>query len=238
MIAGFCKKLIGLVGVSCVSVAVLASNAQHVPLKLEHRTYDPDDIASVKRGAKFFATNCLVCHAMRFLEFNKIAQEAGITLDKMPVKDQDWWFGVAPPDLSLSARSRSPDWLYTYLHTFYTDSHSKIGSNNLVMPNSAMPNPFAGLQGEQVLLVENITDPGTVYSLQNRYPTYLKLVRQGSLNPDEFHAQVYDLVNFLAYASEPGVNQRKDLGWWVLGFLLLLMVLTYALKKEYWKSVK
>ena len=85
--------------------------------------------------------------------YDGIAIEAGVTYDKMPLKGQDWWFGVTPPDLSLSARVRSADWIYTYLHSFYKDPSHKLGTNNLLMPNSSMPNPFGGMQGDQVLKI-------------------------------------------------------------------------------------
>ena len=103
-------------------------------MTLDHVHVDINNKASVERGAKFFANNCMVCHTMRYLTANKIAKQAGITLDKMPLKDQQWWLGIAPPDLTLAARQRGADWLYTYMHSFYKDDARPTGYNNLLVP--------------------------------------------------------------------------------------------------------
>lgn len=234
------KLLLASAVVVLSAVSICAQASSDVNVRLEPINFNLRDMDSVKRGAKHFAAQCMVCHAMRFLDHNPLAKQAGITIDKMPLKDQEWWFGTAPPDLSLIARVRSPRWIYTYLHAFYKDESRKLGSNNLLFPNSNMPNPFAGMQGEQVLAVDadQFHTMGGVFATKPRYFSLLRMEKQGSMSADEFHQQIYDIVNFLVYASEPARAERTALGWWVLGFLLLLMALTYLLKKEYWKDIK
>jgi len=209
-------------------------------VRLTPAKIDTNNIESIKRGAKFFATNCMVCHAMRHLEHDKLSQEAGITIDKMPLKDQDWWFGVAPPDLSLVARVRSPDWIYTYLHSFYKDEAQKLGSNNLLVPGSRMPNPFGGMQGVQMLMVnaDKLKKTNSIYAKKPSYFTMLHEERQGSMTPTEFHDNINDLVNYLVYAAEPIEHERKSLGWWVLGFMLIMIILTFLLNREYWRNIE
>ncbi len=205
-------------------------------LVLAKPAIDRYDMESVKRGAKFFANTCMVCHTMVYLRYDKIAQEAGITYDKMPINVKTWPYGITPPDLSLEANIRGVDWIYTYLHSFYQDKSRPTGVNNLLVPNTAMPGIIAAYQGDQVL-VSSPPKPGIYYDETNWYDV-LTLVKQGSMTPEQFDATTADVVNFLAYASEPFYVEQHKIGWWVLGFLVILFVMMYALKKEYWKDVK
>ncbi|TAK77923.1 MAG: cytochrome c1 [Gammaproteobacteria bacterium] len=205
-------------------------------IALAKPSIDRYDMDSVKRGAKFFATTCMVCHTMVYLRYDKIAQEAGITYDKMPINVKTWPYGVTPPDLSLEASVRGIDWIYTYLHSFYQDKSRPTGVNNLLVPNTAMPGIIAAYQGDQVLVTTPLPH-GVFYNDATWYDA-LKLEKQGSMTPDQFDATTIDLVNFLAYAAEPFYVEQHQIGWWVLGFLVILFVMMYQLKREYWKDVK
>lgn len=195
---------------------------------------DRKDLASIKRGAKFFATNCIACHTAVYLKYDKIAEEAGITIAKMPINVKTWPFDVKPPDLSLEASIRGVDWIYTYLHSFYRDSTRPTGFNNLVVPNTAMIDIVAPFQGDQARVENPMSD------LLHQFQWYdlVKLTKQGSMSPEEFDATIADLVNFLAYAAEPYYVEQHRIGVWVLGFLVILFVFMYMLKREYWKDVK
>ncbi|CAB5499971.1 Ubiquinol-cytochrome C reductase, cytochrome C1 subunit [Bathymodiolus thermophilus thioautotrophic gill symbiont] len=116
------------------------------------------------------------------------------------------WFGSTPPDLSLVARSKGTDWIYTYLRSFYKDDTRPFGVNNKVLANVSMPDVL----------------------------WYLK---QSKSTP-EFNQDVRDITNFLDYVGEPAKLIRVDLGYKVLGFLFILFILSYLLKKEYWRDVK
>lgn len=216
-----------------------ASWAEDLPypgLQLAEAPIKFGDMDSVKRGAKFFATTCMSCHTMIYLRYDKIAQDAGITLDKMPINVKTWPNGVTPPDLSLEADIRGVDWIYTYLHSFYKDPTRPTGFNNLLVPNTAMPGIVSAFQGEQSLETGKI-DPGIIYGDVQWYDL-LQLTKQGTMSPEQFDATTADLVNFLAYAAEPFRDQQETIGWWVLGFLVILFVMMYILKREYWKDVK
>lgn len=195
---------------------------------------DATDLASIKRGAKFFATNCMSCHTMVYLRYDKIAKEAGITYDKMPINVKTWPYGVTPPDLSLEADVRGPHWIYTYLHSFYQDAKRPTGANNLLVPNTAMPNIVGPYQGEQIRLEE------PVQSMFGTYQWYdaLKQTKAGTMSTVQFDETIRDVVNFLDYAAEPFKAEQQRLGVWVLAFLVFLGVLFYFLKREYWKDIK
>jgi ubiquinol-cytochrome c reductase cytochrome c1 subunit len=218
----------------------LTADAKEYPIQLENPNIDTHDLKSVRRGAKGFATYCLVCHSLDLLSHDPIARSAGITLNKMPKKNQRWWFGSAPPDLSLIGRVHSVEWLYTYLHVFYKDTTRHIGTNNLLFENVNMPNPFLGIQGEQVLLVKKagLYKDTPLFTRKVPYYTILDLTREGSMPPDKFDVLTKDIVNFLAYASDPKRFIREDIGIWVLVFLAIMIVLVYLLKRLYWKQIK
>jgi ubiquinol-cytochrome c reductase cytochrome c1 subunit len=222
-------------------------------VQLEHAPINLHDRASLQRGAAIFVNHCLNCHsasAMRYARLSdlglteqQIRDNLLFTTEKIgdtmaasqDVKVSKAAFGVVPPDLSLAARSRSPDWLYTYLRSFYRDPESKSGWNNTVFPNVAMPHVLWEYQGYQVLQVTSRMDPNTGDTVETRK---LVLERPGKMSRIEYDQYAADLVNFLAYMAEPAKASRKQWGILVLFFLAGFFVLTLLLKKEFWKDVK
>ncbi len=197
------------------------SHAENIPLL--KATIDRSDLASIKRGADLVAANCLSCHTMIYMKNNRLAQESGITDDRMPLNVKEWPNGVVPPDLSLVAEVRGLDWLYTYLHSFYQDASRPTGSNNLLLHDTGMINILMPYQGTQVLLPSSGS---------------LMLVKPGSLMPPAFDVMTGDIVNFLGYAAEPYRFQQRRIGMFVIIFLIIFLLLAYFLHKEYWKDVE
>ena len=149
-------------------------------------------------------------------------------------KDGKAWFGVAPPDLTVIARSRGVDWLYTYLRSFYRDPATVTGWNNALFPNVAMPHVLWRLQGERALEVVRAREKGGHETVEYNWSR----LTEGSQTPVEYDRTVRDLVNFLAYVGEPAAQTRKTIGIWVLLALAVVFVFAFALKREYWKDVK
>jgi ubiquinol-cytochrome c reductase cytochrome c1 subunit len=204
---------------------------------LEKAPIDTHDKASIERGAKFFAGNCMMCHSLKFLKRDPFAKAAGIDYQKMPIQAQQWWANRPPPDLSLEAQARGADWIYTYLHSFYQDPSVPSGNNNLLVEHTNMPNPFTGLQGVQSLVIDKKTlteEDGK----KLRWFDAVELVQAGSMTPEEFDNTIADVVNFLVHVSDPMRIQRERLGWWVLGFLVIFLILVFLLKISYWKELK
>ena len=137
------------------------------------------------------------------------------------------WLGKEPPNLSLIARSRGADWLYTYFLTFYQDETG--GWNNLALPNASMPHVFWQLQGLQK----------PVYATHDgrQVIDHLELAQPGLQSQAEYEETVRDLVTFLEYLGEPAEVKRKNVGIWVLLFLAFFALVAYALKVEYWRDV-
>lgn len=216
------------------------------------------DQAALQNGAKLFVNYCLNCHSASYMRYNRL-QDIGLsdqqikdnlmfTADKigeqmkiaMRSSESKVWFGAAPPDLSVIARSRASefgsgaDWLYTYLRTFYRDPSRPTGWNNIVFENVGMPHVLWDLQGEQVA---HFVDKDDGHGNKTKHLEKLELAKPGKLNKDEYDSAVADLVSFLVYIGEPVAETRKRLGVWVLVALGVLFVLSYALKKNYWKDV-
>jgi ubiquinol-cytochrome c reductase cytochrome c1 subunit len=225
-------------------------------VKLDRAPIDPDDQASLQRGARHFVNYCLNCHNASYMRYNRL-RDIGLTdqqiLDNlvftgvkvgdlmkiaMDPKDAANWFGAAPPELSLIARSRAShagsgaDWLYSYLRGFYRDAERPTGWNNTVFPNVGMPHVLWELQGEQVLAERKVQGAG-----YEKAEMALKLDKPGTLSPVEYDRMVADLVNYMVFMAEPARSSRTTIGMFVLFALSLLFVLAYALKKEYWKDV-
>ncbi len=139
----------------------------------------------------------------------------------MPPKEAAKWFGSAPPDLTLEARFRSPDWIYTYLRSFYVDESRPFGMNNKVFKDVGMPHVFQNLQG-----VRTIDEHGN-----------LSKATGGTMSEEEYDNFARDLTNFLEYVAEPNKLEREALGYKVIGFLVILLIFAYLLKKEYWRDV-
>lgn len=214
--------------------------AEDIKMALSKVPINSNDMKSIKRGAKFFATNCMICHTLIYLRYNKVAEDMGISYEKMPVNVKTWPNGVKPPDLSLEADVRGADWLYTYLHSFYLDTTRPTGMNNLLVPNTMMPGIIVPYEGQQILaqdVKQSRIVYRDVYNANLQWYDLLTLEKQGSMTPEQFDATIADVVNFLVYAADPYRKEQAHLGWWVIGFLIILFILMYLLKKEYWKDV-
>lgn len=220
---------------------------------LMHYEADLSDQESLQRGAKIFVNYCLSCHAAAYMRYNRLGEDLGIPEDilksnlmfgtdkpgetmtvAMRPEDAAQWLGVPPPDLSVTARARGAAWLYTYFMTFYRDPSRPTGVNNLAFKDVGMPHVLWELQGwQQPVLVETTGSDGTVQHTISE----LELISPGSLGADGYKRAVSDLVNFLVYLGEPIQLKRHAIGTWVIVYLLVLLVVVYLMKREYWKDV-
>ncbi len=239
-----------------------------------------DDRVSLQKGARLFVNYCLSCHAMSYMRYNRIGRDLGLSdqqvadnllfaadkvVERMDIamkpEHAEQWFGIAPPDLSVIARAKGADYIYSYLVSFYEDDNPArpFGVNNVVLKGAAMPHVLWPLQGHQRYVPEEVKgsiksdvvsgmstsgdeilihrevvlDGGEVVHAVDRLQSDVA----GEMLPGQFRGAARDLVNFLVYASEPAQLQRHGIGVWVLLFLAVFIVLTRMLYKEYWKDV-
>ncbi len=240
------KKLIFSLLCVLLPLNAWASGGEEVHLDRVH--LDLHDKESLQRGAKWFTNYCMGCHALGYSRYERVADDLEIPHDvmldnlvfpdkkigelmdiAMPKSLAKKWFGAAPPDLTLVARARGPEWVYTYLRSFYVDDSRPLGVNNLVFKDVGMPHAMLELQGTQTCK-EKEESTGRCSHVEHVEGT-------GLLSPKEFDAAVYDMVNFLEYVGEPMQLERKEIGVWVLIYVLILGVFCYFLNREYWKDI-
>jgi ubiquinol-cytochrome c reductase cytochrome c1 subunit len=210
--------------------------------------------ASLQRGARNFVNYCMGCHSAEYVRYNRVGTDLGLSdqqvidnlmftgvrpSDTMQIAmrsdDAARWFGTKPPDLSLIARNKGVDYLFTFLKSFYVDPSRPTGMNNTVLPGAAMPHVLAELQGLQTAVYEGHADAEG--NMQKQFKGFEQLTK-GSMTAAEYDGFVRDTVNFLEYIAEPVQMKRRNLGIGVIFFLLVFFGFAYALKKEYWKDVK
>ena len=231
-----------------IPAAALAAGGE---VRLDRANIDRHDAISIQRGAGIFVNYCLTCHSASYMRYNRLtdlglseqqikdnlihnkATKVGdMMISPMGKKDAKAAFGVEPPDLSVMARAKGEDYLYTYMRTFYKDSALATGWNNLVFPNAGMPHVLVQFQGTQVLKTETVEHEG--HKTEHHR---LVLESPGSMSPLEYDRAVRDLVNYMAFMAEPAATKRAQTGVVVLLFLVLLLGVVWALKQEYWKDV-
>jgi ubiquinol-cytochrome c reductase cytochrome c1 subunit len=243
------KKLIVAFVFAALPVLSMAAGGAH----LEKANIDLHDNASLQRGAKLFVNYCLSCHSAAYQRYNRMGRDIGLTEKQvkenlmlasekigetmtiaMPSSDAKKWFGNPPPDLSVIARARGADWLYTYFKTFYIDESRPFGVNNAVFADVGMPHVLWELEGSKKVVKKTETDhDGNQHTVITGY----EMVTPGIMSESEYDQAARDLTAFLVYTGEPVQLKRQQLGIYVLIFLFFFFIVAYMLKKEYWKDV-
>ena len=244
---------LALIGAATFALLAAPAHAQE-NFPLDRAPDNADNFASLQHGAQLFVNYCLNCHSASLMRYNRLT-DLGIsqkeieknllfTTDKvgntmtvaMRPEDAKTWFGAQPPDLSVEARARNRDWLYTYLRSFYRDNTRPTGWNNLVYENVAMPHVLWQLQGQRTAKFEDETDEKTGEKI--RKFVGFQQVTPGTLSPVDYDSAVADLVSYLSWMSEPAQQTRRRLGVWVLMFLGVLSFFAWRLNASYWKDIK
>jgi len=225
----------------------------------EHAPINLDDNESLIRGAKTFANYCLSCHSAEYMRYNRIGRDLGMSDSEISAElintrdakgektkvgelmkvamNKDYAqqaFGTKIPGLTVIARARGADWLYTYLRTFYLDDSRPTGVNNIAFEDVGMPHVLWEQQGLQKanFITETDADGNETQVFEG-----MEMVKPGKLSQEEYDAYAADLVNFMVYMAEPVQQERKSLGIKVIIFLFIFAIIAYLLKKEYWKDV-
>jgi ubiquinol-cytochrome c reductase cytochrome c1 subunit len=238
-----------LITVAVFCAGVVMADEEGTPLLKSHA--DISNIESLQRGARNFMNYCSGCHSLMYLRYNRMAADLKIpeaeltnlmftsdksfeTINSAMPPDAATWFGKQPPDLSLMARARSVDYIYSFLKSFYVDSTRPWGVNNLYLPQAAMPAVIETLQGLQKPVFKSEPDE---HGNAKMVLVGVESMTPGSMKPEEYDQFARDIANFLDYAGEPIKQKRQSLGVFVTLFLLVFFVFAFLLKKEYWKDV-
>lgn len=249
------KKFLGVI-LFALSGSVMAAGGG---FPLDKAPVDLHNTESLKAGAETFANYCLSCHAADYMRYNRIGKDLGWTDIEVTEKlistrgadgektkvgelmkvamNNDYAsvaFGTKIPGLTVIARARGADWLYTYLRTFYMDDSRPSGMNNMVFKDVGMPHVLWEKQGlQKAVFTTEMGDDGN----EKHHFDKMEMVKAGSMSVEEYDKFVGDLVNFMVYMGEPMQLERKSLGIKVLVFLFFFAIIAYLLKKEYWKDV-
>ncbi|MCK9537855.1 MAG: cytochrome c1 [Dokdonella sp.] len=246
------KTLLARAGIALIASLGLSGGAfAAAGAGLQQANVTLTDVASMQRGARLFFNYCSGCHSLEYVRYSRMAEDLKMdpkaveqnliftgakigdhALNNMSVEDGTRWFGKAPPDLSLEARAKGVDWIYSYLKSFYLDPTRPLGWNNTVFPNASMPNVLWELQGLQVA----VTRPGS--GGQDPHVERLEIRTPGRMDEQAFDGAVRDITAFLMYTAEPAALKRESMGVWVLLYLAFFTLLAYLLKHEFWKDVK
>ena len=241
-------KFMGLVS-GLVAILLTASVFAATKVELEPANNDADDIESLQRGARNFMNYCAGCHSAKYVRYNTLGRDLNLSEDQlienlmfnadktfetietnMPMDDAARWFGQPPPDLSLMARARGTDYVYSFLKGFYLDPDSPTGVDNRVLAGTSMPHVLWELQGFQTAEFE-IDENGTAQFVQ------FDQAIAGSMSSEDFDEFARDTVNFMEYMAEPIRAKRRALGIWVLAFLMFFWIISSMLKKQVWKDI-
>ena len=243
MLRNLAFAALALLGTAGVAVASEEGGMEPVNVRV-------DDTASVQRGARLFFNYCSGCHSLQYMRYSRIGDDLKLdpkdvtdnliftgakigdhATNNMPANLSSAWFGKTPPDLSLEARSKGPDWIYHYLKSFYLDPSRPVGWNNTVFPNASMPNALWELQGLQVAV------KGEGHGAEGGAIEKLEVKTPGRLNAAQYDEAVRDITAFLTYAGEPAALKRTSVGIWVLLYLAFFTFIAWMLKHEFWKDV-
>lgn len=250
------KKIIVAALFAVFSMSVFSAGGPSIPL--DPIKTDIRDKESMQRGLTLFMNYCFGCHSLEYSRYERIATDLDIPANiyeenlifgddkigqlmaiSMPADQAKVWFGNPPPDLTLSARLRGPEWIYNYMRGFYVDPKRPYGVNNVVFKDVGMPHVLADLQGvcaiEPELGVEPEVDPLSGQIVKSSgCPEFLT---EGTLTPAAYDEAIHDLVNFLEYVGEPSRIHSEELGIKVLIFLAFLFIFVFYLNREYWRGI-
>ena len=216
---------------------------------------DVDNIQSLQRGARNFMNYCSGCHSAQYVRYNTLARDLNLTDDQvadnlmfnadenfetivasMPVDDARRWFGQAPPDVSLIARSKGTDYVYNFLKGFFVDAESPTGVDNLLLPGTRMPHVLWELQGLQRAIYRDEQVDGQEGMTHQVFDSF-EQITAGSMSAEKYDGFARDTANFLEYIAEPERSTRRKVGTWVIIYLLFFLIIAMMLKKQIWKDV-
>ena len=247
------KQLVAMTALGLVALPGVVLAAGGGGAHMEPAEIDPDNIASLQRGARNFMNYCSGCHSAQYVRYKTIGKHLELTEEQlidnlmfnaektfepirsaMPARDAARWYGTAPPDLSLMARARGVDYIYNFLKGYYVSDDSPTGVDNLVLAGTSMPHVLWELQGyQEAHFTTHENDDGSVAKAFDGFES----LTAGSMDAEDYDDFVRDTVNFLGYIAEPIRSDRRKLGVWVMMYLIFFFILASMLKKQIWKDV-
>lgn len=192
---------------------------------LEQSNTDINDQKSLQNGANLFMSYCSGCHSIELMRYNRIGKDLNIS--DADVEKNLMFNGGKIGDTITSSMSEegAVKWFGTTPPDLSLVSRSKGVDWIYTYLNSFYEDDSRPFGVNNKILI-NASMPDVLWELkQNK-------------SAEDFDQDIRDITNFLDYVGEPAKLIRVDLGYKVMGFLFILFILSYLLKKEYWKDVK
>jgi ubiquinol-cytochrome c reductase cytochrome c1 subunit len=212
------KKFIVLWMLCCSVSPVWAAEA-----KLENIQVDTS-LAAIERGVDDLMNNCHSCHTLKYIKYRDLAR---FGIDKKKI---DEWrgdqpldaplaslmsdeaamqsFNLVPPDLSLMTKAREGGPSYVYSYLLGYYNTPEGETRNHIFPETKMPDPLG---------ISTATEPA---------------------QQEEIRKTAHDIVSFLTWAADPHEQERHRLGYYVIGYLVILTLLLYFVKNQIWARLK
>jgi ubiquinol-cytochrome c reductase cytochrome c1 subunit len=212
------KNLIVSLILCCASSQLWAAEATLENIKVD------TDLPAISRGVDDLMNNCHSCHTLKYVTYIDLLK---LGIDKQKI---DGWrgeqpmdspltslmsdesalqaFNLVPPDLSLMTKARDGGANYVYSYLLGYYNTPDGVTHNRIYPATHMPDPLG---------ISTVTDHAQRI---------------------EITKTAHDIVSFLSWAADPHEQERHRLGYYVIGYLLILTLMLYFVKKQIWSRLK
>ena len=212
------KNLIVSLLLCCAASQVWASEAMLENIKVD------TDLPAIARGVDDVMNNCHSCHNLKYITYLNLAN---LGIDRKKI---DEWrgdqpldaplaslmsdeaamqsFNLVPPDRSLMTKAREGGASYVYSYLLGYYNTPDGVTHNHIFPATKMPDPLG---------MSTTTDHA---------------------QREEIRKTAHDIVSFLYWAADPHEQERHRLGYYVIGYLVILTLLLYFVKNQIWSRLK
>ena len=185
---------------------------------------DVSDNGSLQRGARNFFNYCAGCHSLKYMRYNQMAEDLDIEESQL-IENMMFTQAATQDPITTSMLPSDGD-------RWFGKSPPDL---SLIIRSRSADHVYNFLRGftmdeSSPTGTDNQVLPGT------SMPNVLWLVQE-QLSDEEFDQFALDIVNFLDYVAEPIQLERKNIGIWVILFLLIFLIFSYLLYKDIWKEV-
>jgi ubiquinol-cytochrome c reductase cytochrome c1 subunit len=214
------KKIIIALLTLVPALAIAAGSS----IPLDAANNDLTDKESLRKGLKTYVDYCLGCHQLQYQRWGRTFEDLDIPKEEGIANYMYTGEKVGDHIKNAMPETAAAEWFGTAppdltLVTRYRSSDWLYTYLRSFVKDESRP------FGVNNTVFKDVGMPHVLQGLQDQQ------------SAEEYDATVRDLVNFLEYTGEPIKLERQRLGKWVIGFLVIFFVLSWLLKKEYWKDV-
>ena len=202
-----------------------ASSSSGNEVGIKPISIDVSDKKSLQRGARNFFNYCAGCHSLKYMRYGEIAEDLNISEEQL--LNNLIFSNQTPQDIVTTNMSKADG-----------DRWFGKAPPDLTLV-TRRKNPDYVYQFLKSFYKDKKSPTGVNNKIKDAtsMPHVLWLVEE-EMKPENYNQFLIDIVTFLEYVGDPTQEKRKSLGMWVLSFLFLFLVFSYALYKDIWKDVR